>query len=91
MGKARAQIIAMGRVQGVFYRASARDRATELGLTGWVRNKEDGTVEIVAEGDSAKLKELVGWCGRGPKDAMVEDVSVSWSEHLSEFKGFEVR
>ena len=55
MGKERVNVIIHGRVQGVFYRASAREKAIELGLTGWVKNRLDKTVEVVAEGDKSSL------------------------------------
>jgi acylphosphatase len=62
----------------VFFRAETRDRATSLGLAGWVRNNPDGTVEAVFEGDQERVESLVEWCRRGPPHAHVEDVDVSW-------------
>ena len=59
-------IVVRGRVQGVGYRYSARARASELGLAGWVRNCPDGTVEIHAEGDRENLQTFVEWCEKGP-------------------------
>ncbi|MEM9492762.1 MAG: acylphosphatase [Myxococcota bacterium] len=66
-----------GRVQGVYYRASARERASALGLSGWVRNRPDGSVELAAEGPSQVLDELVAWCGQGPPAARVEAVEIT--------------
>lgn len=65
-----------GRVQGVNYRAAARDTATRLALTGWVRNTPDGSVELTATGPEPALKQLITWCHHGPPHAVVADVSV---------------
>ncbi|RYY54361.1 MAG: acylphosphatase [Chitinophagaceae bacterium] len=65
-----------GKVQGVFYRKTAKDRAIELGVTGWVRNEDDGSVTIEATGDPEQLINLVAWCADGPPRAIVEDVKV---------------
>lgn len=66
-----------GRVQGVFYRASARDEAQRLGLTGWVMNCHDGRVELLACGDEAALAQLEHWLHRGPPMARVDGVDVT--------------
>jgi acylphosphatase len=63
-----------GRVQGVFFRASTRNRAVELGLTGWVRNMPDGAVEVLACGDDAALEALQEWLHEGPPMARVSGV-----------------
>jgi acylphosphatase len=65
-----------GRVQGVFYRASAEQEATRLGVAGWVRNLPDGTVELVVEGDDAAVGRMLDWAGRGPSRAEVTGVDV---------------
>ena len=65
-----------GLVQGVFFRAETLKKATELGLTGWVRNTDDGAVEVHAQGAEEKLKELEQWCTKGPPRAQVQNVSV---------------
>jgi acylphosphatase len=67
-----------GRVQGVFYRANTKKAADGLGLAGWVKNCEDGSVEIHAEGDKKKLEELIEWCRHGPALASVSNVDLSW-------------
>ena len=79
-----------GRVQGVFYRASARETASRLGLSGWVRNRSDGSVELVACGESDRLRELEQWLHDGPRHARVDTVQVSEIEP-QEFDGFAVR
>jgi acylphosphatase len=80
----RAQVVVRGRVQGVFFRATMRDRALSLGLTGWARNNRDGTVEAVFEGDAERVQSMVGWCARGPSGAAVDGVDVEWSEPAGE-------
>ena len=86
----RAKVIVRGSVQGVFFRAEARDRARSLGLAGWVRNVPDGTVEAVFEGEAERVESLVEWCSRGPAGARVEQVDVDWSEPEGD-QGFSVR
>ncbi len=80
-----------GYVQGVFFRACARDKALELGLTGYVRNLPDGSVELEAEGDEGSLRELISWCHQGPPEARVERVEVSWGEGSGRWVDFAVR
>ena len=76
----RVRVVVRGRVQGVFFRAEARDRARSLGLAGWVRNARDGTVEAAFEGEDERVESMVAWCERGPSGARVDDVEVTWSE-----------
>lgn len=73
-------MIIRGRVQGVFFRAEARDRAASLGLGGWVRNNPDGTVEAAFEGERERVESMVEWCRRGPALAQVEDLEVAWEQ-----------
>lgn len=86
----RVHLRVWGRVQGVFFRASTRDKAVLLGLRGWVRNRADGTVEAVAEGPEDALQRLVTWVHRGPPIADVAEVEVVWEEEAG-LRGFEVR
>lgn len=79
-----------GTVQGVFYRASTHDKATTLGVTGFVRNDRDGSVYVEAEGNVEQLESLVTWCRQGPPRAEVEQVEVSVGE-LQGFTKFEIR
>ena len=84
----RVKLRVTGRVQGVYYRASTRDRARELGLVGWVRNTSDGAVEIEAQGPPEAVEALIEWCRRGPPAARVIDVareSIAASDGDSEF------
>ena len=69
-------LIISGKVQGVFYRASARDKAEEIGVFGWVKNTAAGDVEIIASGTEDRLQEFIQWCRQGPPDSVVTDVTV---------------
>jgi acylphosphatase len=91
MAKERVHLIVHGRVQGVFFRASTEEKAIGLGLTGWVKNRPDGTVEVVAEGEREKLEKLVEWCHVGPKGARVIHVEVNWEPSTGEFREFRIK
>jgi acylphosphatase len=86
----RVQLNIRGRVQGVYYRASARREAQTLQLTGWVRNLPDGSVQAVAEGPRTQLERLIAWCEHGPPAARVSAVEASWSDATGEFEDFRV-
>ncbi len=79
-----------GRVQGVWYRASAHRKARELGLRGFVRNEPDGSVYAEAEGEEAGLQAFVNWCRQGPDLARVEQVTVEEGP-IKGFETFEVQ
>lgn len=79
-----------GRVQGVYYRSSAEDKARELGLSGWAKNMPDGTVETVVEGGEEELQEYKEWCKIGSPAARVEKIDEEWEEASGEFKGFSI-
>jgi len=80
-----------GRVQGVFFRAFVSQRATELGLNGYVRNVPGGGVEVRAEGERKKLEELIGDLKVGPPHAQVEKVITNWSEYAGSYTVFDIR
>lgn len=88
MPLARAHAIVTGIVQGVAFRWSARDRASELNLTGWVRNRRDGSVEAVFEGEKDDIEQMLAWCNHGPISAVVENVDVEWQPPRGEFRAF---
>ena len=88
--EAALRILVEGRVQGVFFRAYTRDRARELGLSGWVRNLVDGRVEVFAQGDRPSLLALLEWCGRGSPMARVDRVSHEWVEVEPGQEGFRI-
>jgi len=90
MRSIRRRLIIQGRVQGVWFRESTRREAAGLGVFGWVRNRSDGTVEVVAEGPEEKVKKLVLWCHQGPPIAMVNSVHEKEEEWVGEFKSFDI-
>ena len=87
----RAHVTIRGRVQGVYFRASTVYEAQNLGLTGWVRNCADGSVEAIAEGEKKRVDEWLAWCGRGPAGARVEKVDVRWLPYGGEFQAFQIK
>jgi len=78
-----------GLVQGVFYRQSTKAIAVELGIAGEIKNKPDGTVNIIATGTEAQLNKLIDWCKKGPEMAIVTNVKVDQIS-LQAFKGFSI-
>ncbi|MBO9681839.1 MAG: acylphosphatase [Flavisolibacter sp.] len=70
-------LIIKGRVQGVFFRATAKDVADEIGVRGWVKNTEEGDVEIVASGTDEQLQKFMSWCKRGPRKAIVTGLAAT--------------
>lgn len=82
-------IVVTGRVQGVFYRKSAKEKALSLGLTGEVKNQPDGSVAIIASGVPETLEQFVDWCKQGPPRAIVDRVSVI-REDFKKFNSFEI-
>lgn len=87
----RVHLFIEGRVQGVFFRAYARDQAVQLRLTGWVRNTSDGRVEAVVEGSENIVESYINWCRQGPPSAKVTQVTVEKQEYRGEFNLFSVR
>lgn len=87
----RAEIKITGLVQGVFFREGVRAEAEWLGITGWARNEDDGSVMLVAEGQERQLQELVEWCRKGTIGARVDQVDIQWQEATGKFERFEVR
>ena len=86
----RRRVVVRGRVQGVWFRESARRRAEQLAVSGWVRNRHDGAVEAELEGDAGDVEVLLAWFGHGPPGAQVVDVSVEELPPQGE-RGFVVR
>ena len=87
----RAHVHVSGNVQGVFFRGSTRQKADQLGLTGWVANLPDGKVEAVFEGPSEQVREMVRWCEEGPRQADVEDMETEFEDARDDLESFEVR
>jgi len=90
MRKVRAHLIIEGVVQGVFFRANAREKADKSNINGWIRNRPDGTVEAVFEGEEESVKKLIEWCHHGPPGAVVKNVKIEWQAYEGEFKNFTV-
>jgi acylphosphatase len=88
-GTTRTRVIVSGRVQGVFFRDSCQRAAADAGVTGWVRNRQDGAVEAVFEGDEAAVAAMVRWCHQGPSHARVDQVEVTDEEPQGD-RGFRV-
>ncbi len=86
--KARAHAIISGRVQGVFFRMETKQAADRFGVFGWVKNRRDGTVEALFEGDRDRVDALLEWCKEGPGHAQVSDVNIDWENYAGEFSGF---
>ena len=82
-------LLVQGKVQGVFFRASAKDVAESLDLKGWVKNTPAGEVELMACGDTDKVQDFIAWCKKGPPRAVVTKVQVTESEDQS-FDSFKV-
>jgi acylphosphatase len=90
MALKQLQLIVRGRVQGVYFRAAAQREARRLGLSGWVRNRPDGSVEILAEGEEQAIRELYGWAQKGPSAARVERVDTRWRSYSGDFADFRI-
>jgi acylphosphatase len=83
------RLIIKGKVQGVFYRATAKDVAYLIGVRGWVKNLPDNNVEITATATEETLQKFINWCKQGPPKARVDDVIVEELD-LEEFNGFRI-
>lgn len=90
MDNIRVRLMIEGRVQGVWFRESTRKQAERLGVRGWVRNRREGTVEVVAEGPEQSVRKLVEWCHQGPPSARVIRVLETPEAFQGEFASFEV-
>jgi acylphosphatase len=90
MALKQLQLLVRGRVQGVYFRASTQREARRLGITGWVKNRADGTIEIVAEGEEVSIRELYGWAQKGPTAARVERVDTRWRSFTGDFPDFRI-
>lgn len=90
MAHVRSHLIIEGRVQGVWFRDSTRREASRLNVTGWVKNRYDGNVELIAEGSHEDVKELTAWCHVGPPAAQVTNVKEIIEDYTGEFNFFEI-
>lgn len=90
MSLKRIHLVIRGRVQGVYFRASAVREAKRLGLTGWVKNRPDSAVELVAEGEEDQVKDFLAWAQHGPSTARVDKIDTRWRSYTGEFAAFEI-
>ena len=90
MEKVRARVIIEGRVQGVFFRHHTQEMAFRLGVKGWVKNRRDGGVQAIFEGDREQVGQIIEWCRQGPPEARVTEVHVNWELYTGEFEDFSV-
>ncbi len=89
--KNRVHVVISGRVQGVFFRMETKDAAQDIGgLTGWVRNKRNGTVEAVFEGEADRIDKILKWCEKGSRMSKVTNVSVDREEYSGDYLDFRV-
>jgi len=89
--KKQVIIKVFGQVQGVFFRSETAEQAEQFGLFGWVRNEQDGSVKIIAEGEEKNLEKLIKFCKDGPKFAKVEKIEVEYKEASGGFNEFFIR
>jgi acylphosphatase len=88
--RVRAHVFVTGKVQGVYYRQTAMEAARAHGVSGWIRNLQDGRVETVLEGDESNVSSVIEWCKRGPAKAQVEKVEVISEGYTGEFSQFTI-
>ena len=90
MAKSRAKLIIKGIVQGVNFRYYTQREARKYGVTGWVRNLDDGSVAAVFEGEEEDVEAMIQWCRHGPPGARVTDLIAQPEEYLGEFQSFSI-
>lgn len=86
----RVHVSIHGKVQGVFFRASAKDMAHLFGVKGWIKNCFDGSVEAVFEGEKEAVDSVVDWCKKGPPGALITSIDVQNEKYLGEFNDFSI-
>ena len=91
MSQKRVHVFVTGRVQGVFFRQATKVIAIKNNVTGWVRNLDDGRVEILIEGDDKCRDSVIAWCDCGPANSRVDDIQINNENYLGSFENFEVR
>jgi len=88
--KKRVHVVISGRVQGVWFRASTKQKAEQFNIFGWVKNTFDGKVEAVFEGEEKNIDKMIQWCHEGPNLSKVTDVNITSEKYLGEYKDFKV-
>ena len=89
--KTQIKVVISGRVQGVFYRAHTKKQADRLGIKGYVKNRSNGSVEAVFQGEPLPVTQMMEWCRQGPAAANVEHVRVEETGTVSNFEAFEIQ
>jgi acylphosphatase len=89
--KTRIHVFVSGRVQGVFYRQGAKKKADNLGVFGWIKNLEDGSVEAIIEGGEESVEKMLQWAKKGTFAADVREIKINPEPYLAEFFNFEIR
>jgi acylphosphatase len=89
--KTNVHVIISGRVQGVWFRATTKQKAEQLGITGWVRNTSDGCVEAILEGEEQQVKKMIEWCHEGPPLAVVNKVEIKNQNPTNGFDYFSIK
>ena len=89
--KVRARVVVSGKVQGVFFRSRTKREADSRDVKGWIRNRNDGAVEAVFEGEEEAVTAMVEFCKRGPAYASVTGFNVSWETYAGTFGEFEIK
>lgn len=87
----KAHLIIEGKVQGVFFRASAKEQADRLNLAGWVRNIPEGSVEVQVEGKQDNLDDFLDWCHKGPPNALVTNVELKYLQPSGDLDSFDIK
>lgn len=87
----KAHLIIEGKVQGVFFRASAKEQADRLNLAGWVRNLPEGSVEVQVEGKQDSLDDFLDWCRKGPPNALVTGVELKYLLPSGDLDSFDIK
>ncbi|MBU2637382.1 MAG: acylphosphatase [Nanoarchaeota archaeon] len=87
----RVRIFIWGDVQGKYFRAAIQEKAVMMDITGYVRNKDDGSVMAVLEGDEADIDDVIDFCKEGPRGAAVDDVDVVDENYEGDYEDFEIR
>ena len=89
--KSTVHVVISGRVQGVWFRANTKQKAEQLGVTGWVKNTADGKVEALFEGDKKHIQEMIDWCHQGPPSAQIDHVEITEQSASNGFDGFSIK
>lgn len=89
--KVRAHVLVRGKVQGVFFRTETRREALKRNVVGWVRNKSDGQVEAIFEGEKEDVDKMIDFCYKGTSNARVTNVDLKWEDYRGELKNFKIR